>query len=30
LVLFNLMFYICSIVHVHAYLVCDAGMEYNT
>jgi len=25
-----LMFCICSIVHVHAYLVCDAYMEYNT
>jgi hypothetical protein len=29
--LFNLlMFYICSIVHVHAYLVCDARTKYNT
>jgi len=25
-----LMLCICSIVHVHAYLVCDACMEYNT
>jgi hypothetical protein len=25
-----LMFCICSIVHVHAYLMCDACMEYNT
>ncbi len=28
--MFNLfLFYICSIVHVHVRLVCDAGMEHN-